>query len=75
MREMLETSAFLGVVITLGSFELGRAMKKRWNFALFNPLLLGIVADPQGALHIGVGGARRHEVAAHAAACQLKANG
>ena len=43
MREMLETSAFLGVVITLGSFELGRAMKKRWNFALFNPLLLGIV--------------------------------
>lgn len=43
MREMLETSAFLGVVITLGSFELGRAMKKRWNLALFNPLLLGIV--------------------------------
>ena len=43
MREMLETSAFLGGVITLGSFELGRAMKKRWNFALFNPLLLGIV--------------------------------
>ena len=43
MREMLETSAFLGVVITFGSFELGRAMKKRWNFALFNPLLLGIV--------------------------------
>ena len=43
MREMLETSAFLGVVITLGSFELGRAIKKRWNFALFNPLLLGIV--------------------------------
>lgn len=43
MREMLETSAFLGVVITLGSFELGRAMKKRWNSALFNPLLLGIV--------------------------------
>ena len=43
MREMLETSAFLGVVITLGSFELGRAMKKRWNFALFTPLLLGIV--------------------------------
>ena len=40
---MLVTSAFLGVVITLGSFELGRAMKKRWNFALFNPLLLGIV--------------------------------
>ena len=43
MREMLETSVFLGVVITIGSFELGRAMKKRWNFALFNPLLLGIV--------------------------------
>ena len=43
MREMLETSAFLGVVITLGSFELGRAMKKRWNFALFNPLLLGSI--------------------------------
>lgn len=54
MREMLETSAFLGVVITLGSFELGRAMKKRWNFALFNPLLLGIVFSIAVLLVFGI---------------------
>ena len=30
-----------------------------------DPLLLCIVADPQGALHIGIGGARRHQITAH----------
>ena len=43
MRELIESSAFLGVVITIGSFELGRAIRKKWNFALFNPLLLAIL--------------------------------
>ena len=43
MREMIETSALLGVVITIASFELGRIIRKKWTFALFNPLLLGIV--------------------------------
>ena len=43
MRELIENSAFLGVVITIGSFELGRAIRKKWNFALFNPLLLAIL--------------------------------
>ena len=43
MRELIETSAFLGVVITIASFELGRVIRRKWNFALFNPLLLGIV--------------------------------
>ena len=27
MRELIEISAFLGVVITMGSFELGRAIR------------------------------------------------
>ena len=40
-----------------------------------DPLLLCIVADPQGALHIGIGGARRHQITAHPAARQLKAYG
>lgn len=43
MRELIENYAFLGVVITIGSFELGRAIRKKWNFALFNPLLLAIL--------------------------------
>ena len=43
MRELIENSTFLGVVITIGSFELGRAIRKKWNFALFNPLLLAIL--------------------------------
>ena len=40
-----------------------------------DPLLLCIVADPQGALHIGIGGARRHQITAHPAARQLKPDG
>lgn len=36
--------------------------------------LFSIFIDPQGTLHIGVGGARRYRVAAHAAA-QLKPDG
>ena len=29
MCELIENSAFLGVVITIGSFELGRAIRKK----------------------------------------------
>ena len=29
MRELIETSAFIGLVITIGSFELGRAIRKK----------------------------------------------
>lgn len=40
-----------------------------------DPLLLCIVADPQRALHIGIGRARRHQITAYPAARQLKADG
>lgn len=43
MRELIQTSAFFGFILTVGSFELGRMIKKKWNFAFFNPLLLGII--------------------------------
>lgn len=43
MRELIQTSAYLGFVITVGTFELGRQIRKKWNRALFNPLLLSIV--------------------------------
>ena len=43
MRELVQTSAFLGAFITVGTFELARVIRKKWDFALFNPMLLGII--------------------------------
>ena len=36
-------SAFFGVFLCLGSFELGLYLKKRFKLTIFNPLLIGIV--------------------------------
>lgn len=43
MHELIQSSVFLGAAITIGSFELGRLLRKKWNCAVFNPLLLGIL--------------------------------
>ena len=43
MREFIQTSAFLGIIITLGTYELGIIIRKKWNFALINPMLLSII--------------------------------
>ena len=43
MREILMNSAFFGVFLCLGSFELGLYLKKRFKLTIFNPLLIGIV--------------------------------
>lgn len=43
MREILMNSAFFGVFLCLGSFELGLYLKKRFKLTVFNPLLIGIV--------------------------------
>ncbi len=39
-----------------------------------NTLLLGVIAHPPRALHIGVGGARRNHITAHAATRQFQPN-
>lgn len=43
MREALLNSAFFGVFLCLISFQIGIAVKKRFKFALFNPLLVANV--------------------------------
>lgn len=42
MIEMLQNSLFFGVGISVGAYLLGTFIKKRWNFFLFNPLLIAI---------------------------------
>lgn len=44
MKEFLTESVFFGVVITLLMYELGMWMKKKWKHAIFNPLLIAVVA-------------------------------
>lgn len=39
----LEDSVFLGVCISLLGYEIGLLMKKKWKYAIFNPLLVAIV--------------------------------
>lgn len=43
MKEIFATSLFFGVGISVGTYLLGAAIKKRVNFFLFNPLLLAII--------------------------------
>lgn len=44
MKEMLSDSTFLGVMISILSYELGRLLKKRFKLAIFNPVLISIVS-------------------------------
>lgn len=43
MKELFETSAFFGVVISLIGYEIGLLIKKKWEKAIFNPLLISIL--------------------------------
>lgn len=43
MNELLETSVFFGVWVTLLAYLLGRVVQKKWKLVMFNPLLLAIV--------------------------------
>lgn len=44
MKEMLSDSTFLGVMISILTYELGRLLKKRFKLAIFNPVLISIVS-------------------------------
>ncbi|MEI3340138.1 MAG: LrgB family protein [Eubacterium sp.] len=43
MKEMLGNAVFFGVVVSLLAYEAGVLLRKKWNFALFNPLLIAII--------------------------------
>lgn len=43
MREVLISSSFFGVMLTLVGYELGLYFKNRFKFSLFNPLLISII--------------------------------
>ena len=42
MDAILENSLFFGVALSIGTFVLGTLLKRKWNFFLFNPLLVAI---------------------------------
>lgn len=44
MSEIWNESLFLGVFISVLSYEIGMWMKKKWKLAIFNPLLISIIA-------------------------------
>ena len=42
MKELLQESLFFGMVLSVGTYLIGLYIRKKWNFFLFNPLLLSI---------------------------------
>lgn len=42
MNEIIRNSLFFGVAISIATFIIGTLIKRRWNFFLFNPLLVSI---------------------------------
>lgn len=43
MTDVLENSLFFGVMLSIGTYGIGVVLKKKYHFALFNPLLVSIV--------------------------------
>jgi predicted murein hydrolase (TIGR00659 family) len=54
MSEMLSGSVYFGVTVSLAAYGLGAVLRKRWRFALCNPLLIAVVVTMAAlcALHI-----------------------
>lgn len=44
MKELLGDSVFFGVLISIVTYEAGVFLKKKWKLAIFNPLLLSVLA-------------------------------
>ena len=42
MNDFLQGSVFFGVFISIATYEIGALIKKKWNIAIFNPLLISI---------------------------------
>ncbi len=43
MYEFIENSVYFGLVLSIGAYYVGMLLKKKFKFALFNPLLVAIV--------------------------------
>ena len=43
LNELFLNSVYLGVTISLISYEIGVLLKKKFKYALFNPLLIAII--------------------------------
>lgn len=43
VRRMLKESVFFGVFLSLGAYEIGSFIKKKWNKKFINPLLISII--------------------------------
>lgn len=54
MKEIVQNSLFFGVAISIGTYLLTSRIRKRWNFFLFNPLLLSITATIVTLLITGI---------------------
>ncbi len=44
MKDMLCDSVFFGVVVSILTYQFGMYIKKKWKLAIFNPLLVSIIA-------------------------------
>ena len=42
MNEFLQDSIYFGVFISIVTYEIGALIKRKWNVAIFNPLLISI---------------------------------
>lgn len=54
MNEILSNSLFFGVALSIGTFIIGTLIKKKWNFFLFNPLLVSITLTIATLLLLGI---------------------
>lgn len=43
MKEMLSTSVFFGVFVSIAGYEVGLFLKRKFKIAVFNPLLIAII--------------------------------
>ncbi len=43
MKDLFASSLFFGFVLSLGAYEVGLLLKRKFKFALFNPLLISVV--------------------------------
>ncbi len=61
MGELMRTSAYCGVVLSLGTYFLGSWMKTKWKWRFLNPLLLSILFTVGFLLVCGVDYESYHE--------------
>lgn len=43
MQSIMSNSLFIGAALSLGCYEIGLLMKRKWKLAIFNPLLIAVI--------------------------------